>query len=218
MTIDDIIFSQPISAIWTALGGDAPRRGRARAFYRKGDNPDAVSLNDEKGCWHDFVTGDGGGVLDLVQHVLGCDRASALHWLSAFTGLPLDDRPLTQAERRAHDRRRKQIEQLARDVADWERGLELFLENRQKGASPLVCWLYSVGVDPGEVFADAARRLMILKIADADSLVHTYRHLPEAVRRPFRDSGRRDREHAEAITHAIVSILMQVSSNKAAAA
>ena len=39
MNINRIIFSQPISAVWKALGGDPPRRGRASAFYRKGDNP-----------------------------------------------------------------------------------------------------------------------------------------------------------------------------------
>jgi hypothetical protein len=117
MNIDHIIFLQPISVIWKALGGDAPRRGRACAFYRGGDNPGAISLNDEKACWHDFVSVEGGGVLDLVCRVLECDRTSALQWVANLSGLHLDNRPLTQTERRAYSRRRKQIEQPARDVA-----------------------------------------------------------------------------------------------------
>ena len=112
MSINRIIFAQPITAVWQALGGDPPRRGRARAFYRKGDNPGAVSLNDEKGCWHDFVTGESGGVLGLVQRVLGGSRADALRWLSGFTGLPLDDRPLTAADRRQYLRARQEAAEL----------------------------------------------------------------------------------------------------------
>jgi hypothetical protein len=109
MNVDHIIFSQPISAIWKALGGDAPRRGRARAFYREGDNRVAVSLNDEKGCWHDFVTGEGGGVLDLVVRVRGGSRQDALRWAADFVGCPLDDRPLSAFERALWAKRQQQI-------------------------------------------------------------------------------------------------------------
>jgi hypothetical protein len=74
-----------------------------------------------------------------------------------------------------------------------------------------------VGIDPGDVFAGLARGLVILSKADADSLVHVYRELPEAVRRAFREAGRRDREHAEAITWTIVWMLSQVVAEAAAA-
>jgi hypothetical protein len=101
MNANDIITSTTVTNVWLGLGGDQPKRGRARAFHRGGDNQQAVSLNASKGAWFDYRDNTGGGVLDLIQRVLGCDRAGALRWLSNFTGLPLEDRPATRAERRA---------------------------------------------------------------------------------------------------------------------
>src|SRR5216684_3790947 len=190
MTAADIIGATTITQVWVAQGGDPPKHGRARAFFRNGDNPQAVSLNDAKGCWYDHRDGVGGGVLDLIQHVLGCDRRLALRWLADFTGLPLEDRPLTPMARREDARRRAQVQQLAREVGDFERGLELFLQRRQKNAAAVTSWLLSIGVDdPGEMLAGATSDLAILRKVVADSLVQTYRELPEAVRRPFRDAG-----------------------------
>jgi hypothetical protein len=53
MTAAQIVLARSISEIWIALGGDPPEHGRARAFYRDGDNRQAVSLNSEKACWFD---------------------------------------------------------------------------------------------------------------------------------------------------------------------
>jgi len=214
MNIDDIIFAQPIGATWQQLGGDPPRRGRARAFYREGGNPGAVSLNDEKACWHDFVTGEGGGVLDLVQRIRGCNRADALRWLSETVGIPLEARPV--GERRAYAVRgaRAELEasQLARDAADWERGLELFLIGRVEAAAGITAGLLSRGIDAGDLLVNARHELVNLGQMDADVLVQTYRKLPEAQRRLFREEGRHDREHAEQITRAIVGILAEADS------
>jgi hypothetical protein len=102
-----IITSTTITRVWTALGGDPPIRGRARAFYRDGTNQQAVSLDDEKGCWFDHRDHKGGGVLDLIQHVRGGDRSAALRWLADLNGVPLDDEPATYAERRAFAERRE---------------------------------------------------------------------------------------------------------------
>src|SRR6266849_2375796 len=113
MTAAGIVAARPISEIWVALGGDPPKHGRARAFYRDGDNPQAVSLNDSKAVWYDHRDRNGGGVLDLVQHVLSCDRRAALGWLADFTSLPLEDRAFKPAERREYERRSAQAERLA---------------------------------------------------------------------------------------------------------
>jgi hypothetical protein len=80
--VSEVISARPITEVWIALGGPSPRRGRACAFFRGGDNPFAVSLNDAMGCWFDHRDGVGGGVLDLVQRAHGCDRRSALRWLT----------------------------------------------------------------------------------------------------------------------------------------
>ena len=107
MTAVDLIAATTISRVFVGLGGDEPKSGRARAFYRDGDNRHAVSLNDARGCWYDHRDGVGGGMLDLIQHVLGCERVEALQWLSRFTGLTLDDQRATRAERRAIAERRE---------------------------------------------------------------------------------------------------------------
>jgi hypothetical protein len=70
--------------------------------------------------------------------------------------------------------------------------------------------LENAAIDACGVFAGPARGLAILSKADADSLVHVYREVPEAIRRTFREAGRRNREHAEAITWMIVWMLSQV--------
>jgi hypothetical protein len=117
--VAEIIGGRPVSEVWVALGGNAPKRGRARAFYREGDNPFAVSLNDSKGCWFDHRDGVGGGVLDLIQQVRGCDRRSALCWLAELNGLRLDDHPLTASGRREYGRKVAE----ASDLAAWRAGL-----------------------------------------------------------------------------------------------
>ena len=113
MTAAELIQAVRIRDVWRELGGDDPVRGRTRAFYRNGDNPNAVSLNDDKACWHDFVTGEKGGMLSLIQRILGCDRVGALRWLSQFTGLALDGQPFTRAQRRVladqRERERREI-------------------------------------------------------------------------------------------------------------
>jgi len=120
MNAGSIVAATTITKVWLALGGDPPKRGRARAFYRDGNNQQAVSLSDSKGAWFDYRDNTGGGVLDLIQRVLGCDPAGALRWLSDFTGLPLDGRPATRAERRALAERRER-EQRDMRAADFFR-------------------------------------------------------------------------------------------------
>ncbi len=101
-----VVAAKPISEVWVALGGDPPRGGRARAFYRDGANNHAVALSDAKGAWFDHRDGCGGGVLDLVQRVLGYSRADALRWLADLAGMPLADRPMDAADRRRYVRAR----------------------------------------------------------------------------------------------------------------
>ena len=50
------ITSVRITDVWAALGGGPLRQRRGQAFWRDGDGYN-VSLNDDKGCWHDFRYG-----------------------------------------------------------------------------------------------------------------------------------------------------------------
>jgi hypothetical protein len=148
-----IVAARSVTTVWLALGGDAPRRGRARAFYRDGNNPQAVSLNEAKGCWYDHRDGVGGGVLDLIQHVRGCDRGAALRWLADLNGMPIDDRSFTVAEQRQCGRQRVKADRLAQDVAadrdDGKRtraALSIWQSTKSAWGTPVEAYLSSRGL------------------------------------------------------------------------
>ncbi|MEK7752846.1 MAG: hypothetical protein AAB654_13075 [Acidobacteriota bacterium] len=125
----EIVERARISEVWTALGGDPPRRGRAQAFWRQHADGLNVSLNDAKGAWFDFRDNIGGGILDLIRHVKGCDRKAALQWLANHLGIPLENRSFTESERREWDRRRAAAEAEARDLLAWRDRLLSALQN-----------------------------------------------------------------------------------------
>ncbi len=203
-----IIAASSITAAWLALGGDEPTKfGRARAFYRDGNNQRSVSIHEAKGCWYDHRDNIGGGILDLIQHVMHCSRGAALRWLSDLTGVAFDDRPFNSSERRQYARRREQADQLARDVADFERGLELFLLRRRDQLAALTECLLSLDLEPGELLCRVVRQQRLLRDTDPDTLVAVYTGLPDSVRGRFLEEGQRDREGLEQITHVIVEIL-----------
>ena len=112
VTAQDIVDRVSISAVWEALGGGELRWGRGKAFWRDGNGYN-ISLNDQKNCWYDFITGEGGGVLGLIKHVRGGTPKEDLHWLADFAGVVLNDHPLSRAERRKHAVNRL----VARDLA-----------------------------------------------------------------------------------------------------
>ena len=65
------------------LLGDPPRTERSGATcrYRTHGSLAVHVGGDRAGTWRDFEAGKSGGTLDLVQHVLQCDKAAALRWL-----------------------------------------------------------------------------------------------------------------------------------------
>jgi putative DNA primase/helicase len=72
------------------------QRSKNCAFGHHG----SVSIDLEKGVYHDFESGLGGGVLGLIRHKLGHDEVAAVQWLkiNGFT-VPLDNtRPQIVAE------------------------------------------------------------------------------------------------------------------------
>ena len=95
------------------LANREPRRAgsakwRAVAVWRRGDGLN-VSFDDARGLWHDFTTGEGGGVLDLVVRICGGSRQEALRWLADFAGYPLDDRQFSASQRAEWAREHRQI-------------------------------------------------------------------------------------------------------------
>ena len=107
-----------ILEVWRALGGTELRRGRAPAFWRSGDNPQAIAVHAEKGCWYDYRDNVGGGVLRLVQHVRSCDQPEALRWLQ-YQGL-IESCTLAPAQRRAHEQCRGVARTCAGEIGHWK--------------------------------------------------------------------------------------------------
>ena len=120
MTARNIIDHAGIAEVWAALGGGPLHHGRGKAFWRDGDGHN-IAVNEPKNVFYDHARGVGGGVLDLVETVLGCEPRAALRWLANHLGIRLDDRPLTSAERRKYTQRRAQAQVAARNLTDWRR-------------------------------------------------------------------------------------------------
>ena len=131
MTARDLLDRTVITDVWVALGGGPLRHGRGKAFWRGGDAHN-ISLDEAKAVWFDHAHGTGGGVLALIQTVLGCDRRDALRWLANHHNVQLDGRrPLTSQEKRAYAIRRGEAEREAAELTAW-RGefLRLLREER----------------------------------------------------------------------------------------
>ncbi len=91
LNLTEIKRRADIRDVWTALGGAELRGNRGRAFWRDGDGYN-VSLDPPRGLWHDFVSGEGGDVIRLIEIVQGCDFKQACAWLANFTGMsPIGD-------------------------------------------------------------------------------------------------------------------------------
>lgn len=129
---ENILSSVRISQVYHALTGVEPRRTgrdawRAPAAWRGGDGLN-VSGDDSRGVWHDFVSDEGGGVLDLVVTVRGGSRRDALRWLAEYTGTPLQDKPLSPEDRAEYARRAREVERDLPTARLWKRAAVLMTE------------------------------------------------------------------------------------------
>jgi hypothetical protein len=123
----DVLERVRISEVWAALGGPKLRRMRGPAFWRDGDGLN-VSLDDSRGVWHDFVTDQGGGVLDLVIQARGGNRADALRWCAELAGIPLDDKPLSADDRARWAAERRELERDLPGARCWRRAAVSIVE------------------------------------------------------------------------------------------
>lgn len=127
--LNDIIARVQITRIAEILGVKLDRtRRRAIATWREGKNFN-ISLNDEKNVYHDFVTGEGGGLISFVQLVRGCDKREALQWLADFAGVPLQE--MNEAERCEYNRRRVVAQREAQQLIAWRDGLVEAMRERR---------------------------------------------------------------------------------------
>jgi hypothetical protein len=131
--VQDVLSSVRISDVYRATCGSEPRRSgrdtwRARATWRRGDGF-SVAIDDSQNVWHDFVNGDGGGVLALIQTARRCSKADALRWLADFAGVPLDDKAPDPAARARWARERCELERDLPGARYWRRAALVLLEN-----------------------------------------------------------------------------------------
>jgi len=195
MTLDQL----NILNVWAALGGSELRGKRGRAFWRDGDGLN-VSLNTDKNTWYDFRDARGGGMLALVEHVLNCERATALDWLQKHCGL--DDLKLTPGQRRNRAELDQKANLLAQRLCDFQRGLCLAVRRLPALNEALII----MGLNGPEILADDHRAAFILQQAKPDDIAKLWRNSPEE-RDAVEAIGRADREHAEQITKALVYAL-----------
>jgi hypothetical protein len=174
ITLVDVIGRVRISDVWSALGGGQLRRGRGQAFWRDGDGFN-VSVSDQKGCWYDFVTGDGGGVLALVQRVRGGTRAEALRWIAEFAGVPLGQ-PVPSQTRIEHARRLQERGQLDCELPKarhWRRAALAMSEELLK-VLKMAIFDQAADVSLVEEIQETERLLSRLRRVDGAELVGEY--------------------------------------------
>jgi hypothetical protein len=191
-----------ISEVWFALGGGSLRHDRGRAFWRDGDGFN-VSLSDDKNCWHDFVTGEGGGVLDLVQHVRSGSRSEALRFVAGLVGIVLDEKAISREERRVSAIHHHQAEHVAQVCSWWARATSLELERAKARA-------YESG--DFETLYWAGRELYQIQQAGPSALMARFVKAMRDDRRntmTLVESGRQDEQHAYAVTAMIVAMLVK---------
>ena len=197
----------PILDAWHAAGGGPLRGNRGRAFWRDGDGYN-VALNLTKNTWYDFRDNVGGGVLRLVEVALHCDKRDALSFLEAYCGLD-PRRPLTQRERCS----REVAPALAQRLADFARGVEIVTKQQLA----VVGALQSLNIEVTGKLADWHRYDYLLKTATPEDLAELWEHMPEA-QASIERLGREDREHAEAVTAALVETLARTQAQEKEAA
>ena len=107
------------------LLGDHNRARSRRTQWRWG-NQGSFSLEiggRKRGAWYDHEAGQGGGPIELIQHVLRRNFDETVIWAADFTGLSRVDRAEyhAEAEQRRQERERKRAEREAEAAADEQR-------------------------------------------------------------------------------------------------
>jgi hypothetical protein len=199
-TASGVIGAVRISEVYTALAGGKPRqcgagKFRARAEWRGGDGL-SISLDDDRGVWFDFVTGEGGGVLDLVQLVRGGTRQEALRWVADLAGLPLADNQLSPTDRAEWIKKRQDLERDLPDARRWQRASVNMTEDL---LTTLKAALFDPTLPQPDTFEiyDVEQMLARLRRLDGAELVTDYRwwveHYPGMTAASVRAARERER-------------------------
>ncbi len=219
--VEEILSRVRISEVYKSLTGAEPRRAgrdtwRGPAAWRGGDSPDSVSGDDARGVWHDFPTDQGGGILDLIVTARGGDRAAALQWLADFVGMPLDDRPLSQAERAEWVAERREIERFLPVARLWRRAA-VNMATQVQDAAKAALFDPSVSPAPVQDIADMERLVRRLNRLDGTELISEYREWATAYPRLTEVMVKTARTREAAERRALLAYLQQTNPERSAA-
>jgi hypothetical protein len=212
-TAKEVLSRLRISDVAQALGVKVDRiKHRGVAAWRDGRRF-SVSFNDDKNVWHDFVTGEAGGILDLIARIRGGNRADALRWAAHFVGVELDDLQANAKGRKAWAEWRHSASAAAEGIAYWRDALVPELNARKVSA---------VAAGDNEALGRAALLCNLLENGSAEDVVREFiRHRssdPAEVERLIAEGCQHDRE-GQLIAAAVVLMLAKsVAEDKTDAA
>ena len=77
-----------VRAVATSLVGEPMHKTATEWRFRRRGSLAVNVAGENAGQWYDFEAGVGGGGVDLVSHLIGCDRSAAVAWLQRQRLLP----------------------------------------------------------------------------------------------------------------------------------
>jgi len=104
--------------------GHQPNNYRMPCPIHNGKNPTSFSFTDH--VYHCHSCGASGGLIDLVESLLGFDRQKAMRYLSEKAGISLNDYSLSRRRSRKFSTRYKPAPTLNSRLCDLQQNLKIF--------------------------------------------------------------------------------------------
>lgn len=128
-----------MAGVATRLLGNPTTRSKIELRYgRKG----SLAIDLRRGCWFNHETGEGGGVLSLIQREIGLSGREALAWLGMADDTPMPCPAPRQAAPRADDDRQQRNRERAARI--WQEAVPLpdtlgavYLDTRVSGGAAI---------------------------------------------------------------------------------
>ena len=80
-TASSVDWPGVVRVVATSLVGEPTRKTATEWRFRRRGSLAINVAGEHAGQWYDFEAGVGGGGVELVTHLMGCDRAAAVAWL-----------------------------------------------------------------------------------------------------------------------------------------
>lgn len=202
----DILSRVRISEIYSALAGVKPKHDRSGechgpAVWRGGDGLH-VSMRDDRGVWHDFVTNEGGGVLDLVVRIRGGSNRDALKWVAQFAGIDLGDRKLPAEDLQKWKEEKARVERYLPVAQLWRRAMVALADETLTHLKSTLFDPSRPFAEPGEIYSIEQLLAHLQKIEGAELIAEFdwwKRTLPGITEALVREARRREQAEERAL-------------------